>query len=74
MMSPKWGLHHYSPAYVKTDLTDKLHELFGFRTDYEIVPYENFKKIFQHTKKDKVRKLKRLETLQNNNLRVFLIQ
>ena len=41
----------YSPAYVRTDLTDKLHEIFGFRTDYEIVPYENFKKIFQHIKK-----------------------
>ena len=41
----------YCPAYVRTDLTDDLHAIFGFRTDYEIVNYENFKKIFQHIKK-----------------------
>lgn len=41
----------YSPAYVRNDLTDDLHEIFGFRTDYEIVPYENFKKIFNRVKK-----------------------
>lgn len=40
----------YSPAYVRNDLTDDLHDLFGFRTDYEIVPYENFKKIFTQIK------------------------
>lgn len=36
----------YSPAYVRDDLTDDLHEVFGFRTDYEIISYEKFKKIF----------------------------
>lgn len=36
----------YSPAYVRDDLTDDLHETFGFRTDYEIVSYKNFEKIF----------------------------
>lgn len=41
----------YSPAYVRNDLTDDLHDLFGFRTDFEIVPYENFKKIFDKIKK-----------------------
>lgn len=40
----------YSPAYVRNDLTDDLHDLFGFRTDYEIVPYEKFKKIFDKVK------------------------
>lgn len=40
----------YSPVYVRNDLTDDLHDLFGFRTDYEIVPYENFKKIFAQIK------------------------
>lgn len=40
----------YSPAYVRNDLTDDLHDLFGFRTDFEIVPYENFKKIFKRVK------------------------
>ena len=41
----------YSPSYVRDDLTDDLHEIFGFRTDYEIVSYENFKKIFTQVKK-----------------------
>ena len=41
----------YSPAYVRDDLTDDLHTIFGFRTDYEINTYENFKKIFDNIKK-----------------------
>ncbi|MBQ6285412.1 MAG: IS1634 family transposase [Bacilli bacterium] len=41
----------YSPAYVRNDLTDDLHDLFGFRTDYEIVSYENYQKIFNKIKK-----------------------
>lgn len=41
----------YSPAYVRDDLTDDLHEIFGFRTDYEIVSYENFEEIFKQVKK-----------------------
>ena len=41
----------YSPSYTRTDLTDDLHEVFGFRTDYEIISYENFKKIFEQLKK-----------------------
>ena len=40
----------YIPTYVRTDLTDKLHETFGFRTDYEINTYKDFKKIFQSIK------------------------
>lgn len=36
----------YSPAYVRDDLTDDLHEIFDFRTDFEIVSYENFEKNF----------------------------
>ena len=40
----------YSPAYVRNDLTDDLHEIFGFRTDYEIIPYKNFEKIFKQVK------------------------
>ena len=36
----------YIPEYTRTDLTDDLHELFGFRTDYEINTYKDFKKIF----------------------------
>lgn len=40
----------YSPAYIRDDLTDDLHETFGFRTDYEIVSYENFENIFKQVK------------------------
>ena len=40
----------YCPAYVRNDLTDDLHEIFGFRTDYEIISYENFEKIFNSVK------------------------
>ena len=36
----------YIPAYVRTNLTDELHEEFKFRTDYEINTYKDFKKIF----------------------------
>lgn len=40
----------YSPSYVRNDLTDDLHEVFSFRTDYEIISYEDFEKIFKHVK------------------------
>ena len=40
----------YIPEYTRTDLTDHLHELFGFRTDYELNTYKDFKKIFEHIK------------------------
>ena len=40
----------YLPEYIRTDLTDDLHETFGFRTDYEINTYKDFKKIFQALK------------------------
>lgn len=36
----------YIPEYVRTNLTDDLHDTFGFRTDYEINTYKYFKKIF----------------------------
>ena len=41
----------YSPNYVRTDLTDDLHEQFGFRTDYEVLIEKNLKKICKQTKK-----------------------
>ena len=37
----------YLPEYIRTNLTDDLHELFNFRTDYEINTYKDFKKIFE---------------------------
>ena len=42
---------NYIPNYIRTDLTDTLHEKFGFRTDYEVTNIKNFKKIFKQTKK-----------------------
>ena len=41
----------YVPNYVRTDLTDALHDKFGFRTDYEVMNIKKFKKIFSDTKK-----------------------
>ena len=38
----------YVPIYTRTDLTDELHDIFEFRTDYEINTYKDFKKIFNH--------------------------
>ena len=40
----------YIPTYIRTDLTDELHDTFGFRTDYEINTYKDFKKIFNEIK------------------------
>lgn len=41
----------YVPIYTRTDFTDALHEVFGFRTDYQIVASSMMKKIFKDTKK-----------------------
>ena len=41
----------YIPTYTRTDLTDSLHEVFDFRTDTEIVPENEIKKILNKTKK-----------------------
>lgn len=42
---------NYVPNYIRTDLTDDLHSKFGFRTDYEVISFKNFEKIFGQTKK-----------------------
>lgn len=44
----------YIPTYTRTDLTDTLHEAFGFRTDTEIVSLKEMKKILKDTKKKKI--------------------
>ncbi len=41
----------YIPAYTRTDITDKLHEVFGFRTDYTIISGKEIKKIYKKTKR-----------------------
>jgi hypothetical protein len=40
----------FVPTYMRTDFTDSLHDVFGFRTDYQIVPMRQMKKIFKATK------------------------
>ena len=41
----------YLPAYIRDNLTDDLHDKVCFRTDYEIITYEKFNKIFKQIKK-----------------------
>lgn len=41
----------FIPAYTRNDFTDKLHESFGFRTDYEILSKASMRKIISQTKK-----------------------
>jgi transposase len=41
----------YIPAYTRTDFTDALHDVFGFRTDHQITTKRQMKNIFQVTKK-----------------------
>lgn len=41
----------YIPTYTRTDLTDELHEKYGFRTDYEITTEKKIKKILKDLKK-----------------------
>lgn len=40
----------YIPIYTRTDLTDDLHDKFGFRTDYQIITNSSLKKIFKKIK------------------------
>lgn len=39
------------PTYTRTELTDKLHEQAGFRTDFQILPTKTLKKILKQTKR-----------------------
>ena len=43
----------YIPNYTRTDLTDDLHESFGFRTDYDFIPKDTMKKIITSSRKRK---------------------
>lgn len=40
----------YIPAYKRTELTDELHQIFGFRTDYEIIGKKEMRNIIKNTK------------------------
>lgn len=41
----------YLPAYTRTDLTDKLHEVFNFRTDYHYLSKSYIRNIIKKSKK-----------------------
>lgn len=40
----------YIPSYRRTDLTDTLHDIFGFRTDYEYISKASMRTIIKQTK------------------------
>ena len=42
---------NFIPAYERTELTNLLHERFGFRTDHEIYTQDQIKTILKNTKK-----------------------
>ena len=48
MIAPGEG---YIPTYTRTDLTDALHGVFGFRTDYQITSQKSMRKILNQTRK-----------------------
>jgi len=41
----------WRPLYTRTEVTDALHEAFGFRTDYEIVPEAAMREILRKTRR-----------------------
>ena len=41
----------YTPAYTRNNFTDDLHEVFGFRTDYEILSKSKMRHIVSETRK-----------------------
>ena len=40
----------YIPSYTRTDVTDALHDMAGFHTDYEIVRMKSMKGIIRSSK------------------------
>ena len=48
----------YTPSYIRTDITDSLHDAFGFRTDYEFISKADMRGIIKGTKIDQTKKSK----------------
>lgn len=44
----------YIPSYKRTLLTDALHDVFGFRTDYEFISKSSMRNIIKETKSKKL--------------------
>ena len=45
--------HGYIPAYTRMEITDTLHNVFGFRTDNEIIKKAKMRNIISQTKNKK---------------------
>ena len=43
----------FEPEYIRTDLTDDLHQFLGEITDTEIITYKKIKKIFKEQENKK---------------------
>lgn len=48
VFSPKGD--EYLPSYTRTQITDDLHHVYGFRTDYQIIHKKNMRKIIKSSK------------------------
>lgn len=51
MIAPGEG---YIPSYTRTDITDALHDAFGFRTDYQVTSQKNMRNILNQIKKKRI--------------------
>ena len=40
----------YIPSYKRTDVTDSLHKIFGFHTDFEFISKSSMRNIIKNTK------------------------
>ena len=52
LSSQDWNIENIStrPAYTRNDITDDLHETFGFRTDHQIIQKKKMRSIIHKTK------------------------
>lgn len=46
----------YIPSYKRTDMTDDLHKIFGFHTDYEFISKSTMRSIIKSTKTEETKK------------------
>lgn len=58
----------YIPAYTRTDLTDALHDAFGFHTDYQIISQKNMRKILNRNKKKANNKKQSTDITEKRNI------
>lgn len=47
----------YIPSYKRTDMTDDLHKVFGFHTDYEFISKSTMRSIIKSTKTEETKKI-----------------